>query len=73
MKHKLTNEEQQIEREADQLRPVSAQRREEIESIIRRAHKNCGFRRKLPPVPGIDCHPDRLPFSLISSIPSRQV
>ena len=40
MKHKLTNEEQQIEREADQLRPVSVQRREEIESIIRKARKN---------------------------------
>ena len=40
MKHKLTEEEQAIEREADQLEPVSAERRKEIESIIRKARKN---------------------------------
>ena len=40
MKHKLTEEEKAIEKHADELRPVSAERREEIESIIRKARKN---------------------------------
>ena len=40
MKHKLTGEEQAIELDAEKLRPVSSQRRQEIESIIRKARKN---------------------------------
>ncbi len=40
MKHKLIEEEQAIERDAGKLRPVSAQRRQQIESIIRKARKN---------------------------------
>ena len=40
MKHRLNEEEKAIERDADKLRPVSAQRREQIESIIRKARKN---------------------------------
>jgi predicted DNA binding CopG/RHH family protein len=40
MKHNLTEEEKAIEKHADKLRPVSAGRREEIESIIRKARKN---------------------------------
>ena len=40
MNHKLTPEEQAIERDADQLRPVSQKKRREIETIIRKARKN---------------------------------
>ncbi|MBU8913655.1 MAG: hypothetical protein KOO61_06490 [Spirochaetales bacterium] len=40
MKQKLTKEEQAIERDAEKLRPVSTQRRQQIESIIRKAQKN---------------------------------
>jgi predicted DNA binding CopG/RHH family protein len=40
MKHILTEEEKAIEKHADRLRPVSAERREQIESIIRKVRKN---------------------------------
>ena len=40
MKHRLNEEEKAIEGDADKLRPVSAQGREQIESIIRKARKN---------------------------------
>ena len=40
MKHKLTEKEKAIEKHADKLRPVSAERREQIESIIRKVRKN---------------------------------
>lgn len=40
MKHRLTEEEKAIEQHADKLRPVSAERREQIESIIRKVRKN---------------------------------
>ena len=47
MKHKLTDEEQAIEREADKLRPVAAQRREQIQSIIQKARKNLAISLRL--------------------------
>ena len=47
MKHKLTDEEQAIERQADKLRPVSAQRREQIQSIVRKARKNLAISLRL--------------------------
>jgi len=47
MKHKLTDEEQAIEREADKLRPVPAQRREQIQSIVRKARKNLAISLRL--------------------------
>ena len=40
MKYKLTEEEKAIEEAADKLRPVSAERREQIESIIQKVRKN---------------------------------
>ena len=40
MKPTLTEEEKAIERDAGNLRPVSTQRRSQIESIIRKARKN---------------------------------
>ena len=47
MKHKLTDEEQAIEREADKLRPVPAQRREQIQSIVRKTRKNLAISLRL--------------------------
>ena len=47
MKHKLTDEEQAIERDADNLRPVPAQRREQIQSIIRKTRKNLAISLRL--------------------------
>ena len=40
MKHKLTEEEKSIEQDAEKLRPVSAQRRQQIESVLRKVRKN---------------------------------
>lgn len=40
MRYKLTEEEKAIEEAADNLRPVSAERREQIETIIRKVRKN---------------------------------
>ena len=40
MKYQLTEEEKAIEKVADKLRPVSGERREQIESTIRKIRKN---------------------------------
>ena len=40
MKHRLTDEEKAMEEPADKLRPVSDERREQNESIIRKDSKN---------------------------------